>query len=690
MSKLLVGLIGQPNVGKSTLFNVLTKGNVIVSNWPGTTVERVESTIKYKEYEIKIVDLPGIYGLSYFTLEEKISRNFIVEENPDLLVVLVDSLALERTFYLAVEVLELTSKALIAITKVDIAHSKGIHVNYDLIEKRLGVPVVPVSAIKGSGVEELLDKIIEKTRIQGRLLRIDYGELEPFITGIEDVLRVDRELVSKYPARWLALKFLEGDEEVEKLVKEKLSDKYRELVEIREEARRRIGRDLAAYISMRKMHFIRDNLLKNAVVYARLERARSPRIFYNPYIAPLLSTSIIFALFLLVFIVNTGYPLTTILEHLGYTELAVLLEEYSLSSLIEKLFDALNNYIIGVLGETPFSSFITDGIIAGVVSVVVFIPLIAIVMLALGALEDSGLLPRLAIGAHILLSKFGLSGHAILPLTLSLGCNVPGVMSTRAIPNHFERLRLILLTPFIPCQARLLVLLVLSASLGGVIGALLVPLVYLASFLVVLLLNYVLYLFEKRKQHEEVELLLEIPPLHRPYFKVVWWFTWHHLKHFLVKAGTVIFLVSIISWGLQHTTPTFAYTENPGESIAAFISRGLEVLLKPLGVSGENTWIVGYALLLGFLAKELILGAIVASTGVNDPLDAYRSLGLSIPTSVSLALFIALYVPCLATIAIIYSETKNWKTTISTIVLMMTTAYLLALLAYNITMLIPL
>jgi len=201
----------------------------------------------------------------------------------------------------------------------------------------------------------------------------------------------------------------------------------------------------------------------------------------------------------LVFIVNTGYPLTTILEHLGYTELAVLLEEYSLSSLIEKLFDALNNYIIGVLGETPFSSFITDGIIAGVVSVVVFIPLIAIVMLALGALEDSGLLPRLAIGAHILLSKFVIS-HAILPLTLSLGCNVPGVMSTRAIPNHFERLRLILLTPFIPCQARLLVLLVLSASLGGVIGALLVPLVYLASFLVVLLLNYVLYLFEKRKQ----------------------------------------------------------------------------------------------------------------------------------------------------------------------------------------------
>ena len=684
-NRVVVGLVGQPNVGKSTLFNVLTGGNAIVTNWPGTTVEKNEGRVLHRGYEVVIVDLPGIYGLSYLTPEERITRSFITSGAADLVVVLVDSLALERTLYLAVEIRELTGKVVVAVTKVDEAHSKGIHINYELLEKRLGVPVIPVSAIKKHGIATLLDVVVNYAGREVPLLRVGYGELEPFIGSLESILQ---QYVSelKYPVRWLAVKFLEGDAEVEVLLKNIASPVYLELERIRDEARRRVGADLAAFTSIKRINFIQGYVVKGALVKAKLleEKPRVHKLFYNPYVAPLISIALVLGLFLLVFTINTGYPLTALLEHLGYSELAEALEKHTLSSLMERLFELLGNVVYRSLGETPLASFIVDGVLGGIASVLVFVPLIAIVMAVLGSLEDSGVLPRLAIGTHALFQRIGLSGHSLLPLTLSLGCNVPGVMSARASPNARERLKLALLVPFIPCQARLVVLLAIASAIGGFTGALLVPLVYFVSFTIFALLSYTIYVFFEKKRGVEVELLLEIPPLHRPYARVVWWFTWFYTKHFLVKAGTVILLVNIVSWGLQHFTLRGAFTSAVEESIAAEASRFIAPLLSPLGISGSNAWIAAYAVLVGFLAKELVISAVVTATGTLSPRESFSLLGLSEPSAVAFALFVALYIPCAATVATVYSETKSLKYAAISVALMLTVAYVLGTLAYNI------
>ena len=682
MRKITVALVGQPNVGKSTLFNIIARGNAIVSNWPGTTVEISKSTVVHNEYELEFFDLPGIYGLTGVTLEERVARSFLLEARPDVAVVLVDSLNLERTLILALEVLEIKGKVVIAITKTDVAHSKGVHINYELLEKRLGAPVVPVSAIKKIGLDRLFEAIMRISNEDRRPLTISYGELEPFISSVEQIIK-EAQNPPPYPARWLALKYLEGDPEIEEILSKSLAERYKELEEIRGECRRRIGEDIAVFVSKKKISYIQESIVKGAVVKAVVEEKRkTSSVLYNPVAATTISVLFIFALFIGVFIVNTGYPLTAILEKAGQSELASKIEEYTLSGLVEKLFDYISSIVYGRLGETTLALFITEGLLGGVAAVLVFLPLIVIVMAVLGALEDSGILPRLAIGTHAILQKIGLSGHAILPVTLSLGCNVPGVLSTRAVPSAGERLRLIMLTPFIPCQARLVVLLALATGIGGIAGSVLVPLVYLISFAVFATLSYASYKLASKKRKEEVELLLEIPPLHRPYARVVWWFTWHNVKHFLAKAGTIIFAVSIISWGLQHITTNLSFTSDINNSIVASGSQKLSFLLKPLGISGDGAWIATYALITGFLAKELVISALMTATGASSIQEAVSSLGLTAPSLIALALFTTLYVPCLATLAVVYMESKRAKYAIIATILMIATAYVLGALAY--------
>jgi ferrous iron transport protein B len=682
LKKITIALVGQPNVGKSTLFNIIARGNAIVSNWPGTTVEINKSTVVHNEYELEFFDLPGIYGLMGVTLEERVARSFLLEARPDVAVVLADSLNLERTLILALEVLEITGKVVIAVTKTDVAHSKGVHINYELLEKRLGAPVVPVSAIKKIGLDRLFEAILRISNEDRRPLTISYGELEPFILSVEQMIR-EAQNPPSYPTRWIAIKYLESDPEVEELLSRSLAERYKELEEIRRECRRRIGEDIAVFVSKKKISYIQESIVKGAVVRAVVkEKRKTSSVLYNPVAAATLSVLFIFALFIGVFIVNTGYPLTAILERVGQSELASKIEEYTLSGLVEKLFEYISSIVYDRLGETTLALFITEGLLGGVAAVLVFLPLIVIVMAVLGALEDSGILPRLAIGTHTILQKIGLSGHAILPVTLSLGCNVPGVLSTRAVPSAGEKLRLIMLTPFIPCQARLVVLLALATGIGGITGSVLVPLVYLVSFAVFATLSYASYKLASKKRREEVELLLEIPPLHRPYARVVWWFTWQNVKHFLAKAGTIIFAVSIISWGLQHVSTTLTFTSDIDNSIVASGSQKLSFLLKPLGISGESSWIVAYALIIGFLAKELVIAALMTATGALFIQEAVSSLGLTAPSLIALALFIALYVPCLATLATIYMESKNARYAVITIILMIAMAYVLGALAY--------
>jgi ferrous iron transport protein B len=279
----------------------------------------------------------------------------------------------------------------------------------------------------------------------------------------------------------------------------------------------------------------------------------------------------------------------------------------------------------------------------------------------------------------MLFEKVGFSGHALFPLSISLGCNVPGILVTRAVPSSTERVRLIMLLPFIPCQARLVVLLALAMAVKE--GFLVLALSYIVAFIVFFALGYALYLWSlKRGEVVEIRLLLEQPPLHRPIPRVVWWYTWWHTKHFLVKAGTIIFMANLLFWLLTHVSPSLSLIDTPSESLGALFSKNLTPILTPLGIVGENAWIIVLALIAGFLAKEIFITTLLIVTGAESIREAFITIGISEHSIITLAIFITLYVPCLATIATVYSETRSYKLTVGVVVIMLIVAYTSALL----------
>ena len=685
MREARIALIGQPNTGKSTLFNVLTGGNEIVANWPGTTVEYHEGIVKYRDYRIRLIDLPGIYSLSYFTIEEKISRNYIVNEKPDLIVVLVDSLIPEKTLYLAVELAELTGKIIIAMTKSDLAHSRGIHINHKALSSKLGIPVLPVSAAKTQGIRELLEAIIKDIDTAREPIVIDYGELEEYINTIVVKLQA-LNYKSMYPLRWLAIKYLEEDPEIVKELRSLGEELYKEIEEVKKKAISALGNDLVVYLSKKRFEYI-EAATSNTIIRTHLGRGESRfmGIFYNPYIAPVASIMILLSVFMVAFTINTGYPLNILFYQLGYVEVAELIEEYNIGSLLEKLVETLSNAVVEFFGDSLLARFISEGVINGVSILLLFTPLIAIVMALLGILEDTGILPRIAVGVHILLQKIGLSGHAIFPITMALGCNVPGILVTRANPNLNERNRLIMLLAFVPCQARLIVLLAIASVIGGFTGALIIPIAYIVSLLVLITLNYFLYMLDARRSTESrVELLLELPPVHKPIPKVVWWYTWYHLKHFLVKVGVVILVVNIVMWILLRIAPGLYLTSSIDESIIAQVSRYLTPLLEPLGITGEHAWILVLALMAGFMAKEIVLSALLIASGGLSLSELFNILELTPASTIAISIFIVLYIPCIATLLSIYWESKSLKTTVKTTILMLTVAYVTSIILYSV------
>ncbi len=688
--EITVAVMGQPNVGKSTLFNILTGRNIHVANWPGVTVEKHEGWRLYRGYSIHFVDLPGIYGLSASTLEEVIARNYLLSGKPDVVLVLVDSTIPERTMYLLIEVLELFPKTIIVFTKADLAHAHGVHINPSILSHRLGVPVVMVSSVTGLGFYELLDTIVKvyEGRVGRRdVLRVDYGELEAFIDGVVEAVE-GSEVSKQYPVRWVSVRLLEGDSELLEKVRACCGeDVVRKVLGIRDEVIRIFHRRPEELFALKRFNYL-NNLLSKAVVrVGRLGIHRFfDKLFLNTLYGPFISLAFLLLVFIIVFTLNTGFPLNIVFESMGLSELACFLEDYSLGSLME--------YAIGFLGDLVGSavpgnqewlhSLVVDGVIGGVGAVLAFLPLIFLVSLFLAILEDSGIAPRIAVSLHILFKRIGLSGHAVFPIVLSLGCNVPGVIATRATPSFRERLRLITTLAFIPCQARLVVVLAFASAIRGVYGLAIVLLAYLVSFTVFAIINKLLLVYDVRRGYsEEPELLLELPPVHKPLPKVVWWLTWDSTKHFLKKAGSIIFLLSIIVWFLLYYTPALEPASSPSESIGALLASVFSPLLYPLGLDSRQAWMMTFALMVGFIAKEAVIGTLSIISGEEDMATALRGvIGLNDAQIASLTLFTILYVPCLATIAVVYMESRSWKTTLAVIALMMATAYIVSVLAY--------
>ena len=688
-----VAIVGNPNVGKSTLFNVLTGELAHVSNWPGTTVARKEGIREWMGVKIRFVDLPGIYGLSALTLEEVITREYVVNEKPDLVVVLVDATIPERSLYLPIQLLELTPNVVVTFTKVDEMSRLGIHIHFDKLEAMLGVPVIPTSAIKGVGIRELLNTIVELTRSKKKFkeLLINYGGLEPFINEISKII-VNSKVLKPYPTRWAAIRLLEGDRRLEELLMSGNElDVLNAVLEVRESVKRSIGRDPSELTIGVRYGFV-SSIAKEVVV--RVEKKGSSeefiaKVFQEPVLGVLMSSLLLLTSFILIFTVNTGFPLNIIFKFLGLEVLAEFLETYSLSEILGYVFNIVSDYMRCLLHHNPIlASLVSDGVLVGVGAVLSFLPLILMVFFLLALLEDSGLAPRIAVSFHNLLSKFGFSGSSIYPVLISVGCNVPGVMGSRILLDDVERRQVIFSVPFIPCQARLIVASALIVSyfktpINQTIALISIYVIGVLVFLLSgLLIRRVVY-----KVREGPELILELPLIHIPKLKIVWWIAWDYTKHFLRKAGLIILTLSIVIWFITNLGPN-GYVEDISESYGAIIGRFLSPALTPFDIPSNVDWILALALLQGFAAKESILNTLAIVYGTADISKAVNSLGLTIPQAYALILFITLYVPCLATVAVIYQESRSLKMTVLQVIYMVGLAYLTALTTYYILKLI--
>ncbi len=690
----VVALVGNPNVGKSTLFNVLTGETAHVGNWPGVTVELKIGSRRVNGRKICFVDLPGTYGISGTSLEEIVAREFIVSGRPDLTLVLVDATAPERTLYLAIQILELTPKVIIVFTKIDEAHPKGIHIHYDKLEEYLGVPVVPVSALKGNGIRELLESI---TNFDNRLkrdkpLKLNYGGLEYFINELDSLIR-SKGVLKQYPPRWVAVRLLEGDARIEELLtREGDKELLARVRDVIEGARRALGRDLAELSIRQRFSFV-DSLIRKVVVRTKVEGiSRVEALLQRPIAGLGFSAALTFSVFLLIFSINTGFPLNIIFEAVGMKSLSEVISSYSLSGLVSSGFNLLSNIVSNALlslGSPHWlASLISNGIILGVGSILSFFPLILMVFLFLAILEDSGLLPRMAVCFHTILSKFGLSGRAVYPLIISMGCNVPGVLTSRTSIDEVERQGLIFSVPFIPCQARLIVGLAFTMALfkSALTQALAIVFIYALgaalSLSTAVIMRRLIY-----KVREPPELIMELPPIHSPKIKVVWWLTWDNTKHFLRKAGLIIFSLSIIVWILLYTGPSGYLPDIYGanffqHSFAAIIGNAVAPALYLLNLNHTQAWKMGFALVNGLIAKEVVLDSLSVLHGGANPVEAIRALGINWIQGIALMSFITLYLPCLATLAVMYQESKSAKKTLASLIYMIAIAYAVSLLTY--------
>ncbi len=688
--EIVIALIGQPNTGKSTLFNILTRGNVHVGNWPGKTVEINLGTVTYKDYKLTFIDFPGVYGLSSSSIEEIITKNYLMITQclkyctfkqvcpfskkftnikiPDVIVILTDATSLRKSLYLAISVMEMTSNVVLVVNKIDMCS-----VDVEKLSKILNVPVIPISALKNWGIDKLLEAIISvyEGKVKTRPIEVPYHSLEVYLSKASEIMRKLSLPVEKYSSRWIFMRLLEDDEDIINILRSINVEVYNELLKIVHEVKSKISNILDLIVKYR-YDFI-DKILEKINYKYTPKLSRIDKIFISR-IGIFLSISILLTIFLTAFTVNTGFPLSTLLRLLGNHELADLVESYAISSILDNV---LSSIIESVRIENPvIHGLIIDGILSGVSTVIVFTPLIFIIMLLISALEDSGLFVRLVWSFEPILSKFGLSSRIILILLTSLGCNVAGVLATRTVLSTRERIALLYTLSFIPCQARLIVILALSSIIfNNMLKAiLLVSSIYIIGIILYVTLSSIIvkYVFK-----EESVSVIDVPTIKRPSLRVITWNSWISTKEFLKKAGTIIVLLSAITWVFTHFN-IHGYVENVNESFAVIIGEFLRPLLILINITTDIIWKIGLILINGFIAKEGLL-ATIASLGTSLE-ESWSSLSLTLEQEIALTFFMMLYIPCLATVGAVYKEVKSVKITLSvvlfTILVALTVMYL--------------
>jgi len=665
MKELIVGLAGNPNVGKTTVFNQLTGMRQHVGNWPGKTVERAEGSFKHGDYEYDVVDLPGNYALSAHSMEEIVSRDFIVDDDSDVIINVVDAANLERNLYLTVQMMELGANIVLALNMNDFAKKKDHIINIKLMSELLGFPVVEVNAKTKDGFEELLTTV-EKASANpiDSSAKLSYGdELREHLSDLQNLIEQDKSLLD-VPSIWTAIKLLEKDSIViQKVQQSSMSSKImmevdkvsKHLIDIYDEGAEEV-------IANARYAFI-SGLMKEAVQRPAVEKEtttdRIDKIVTNRLLAPFIFLGVIFLMF-----------------HLTYTIGAPF------QDMIDEGFGMLAESVAGFISNEYLASFICDGIIGGVGGVLTFLPIIILMFLFLSILEDCGYLARAAFTLDIVMHKLvGLHGKAFIPMILGFGCGVPAIMATRTMENESDRLLAMMLVPFMSCTARAPIYAIFVAAFFTQYQSLIVTLMYVIGIVVALIVAAIL----KRTLFKGMSapFVMELPTYKVPSVKGVLLHTWEKVKGFLRKAGTIILACSIVLWILSTFPLGVEYGSQ--ESVLGMIGGVIAPIFAPLGF---GTWQAAVAIIAGLAAKEVVVSTFGTLAGMEED-DEEGITNLIHDTftplsSFSFMVFTLLYIPCFAAIGAIKQETNGFKWPLIMCGITLVTAYIVSFLVFQV------
>jgi len=640
-----VAFAGNPNCGKTTLFNAITGANLKVANWPGVTVEKKEGKTVFRDITFNLIDLPGTYSLNSYTLEEKVTKSAVLDESIDLIVNVVDASNLERNLYLTLQLIETGKPIIVALNMIDIVKSRGIRIDTEGLSNTLGLSVIPVSAKKKTGLNSLMREVYNlalsmipvKTKIR-------YGaQIEGYITQISDNLQKD------YPnlinTRWYAIKTVEGDDEV--------ISEYPTSV--------KLPASLSYDIVNERYDFISE-LVKKFV------QSKSKKVYPTDKIDKLLTHNT-YGILIFFLIMSLVFTLTFTFGN--------LLKSY-LENFFSKLSDIVFYFLTSIDTAPWLVSLIVDGILAGVFGILSFLPNIAILFLLLGFLEDSGYMARIAYIMDGIMNRLGLGGKAFIPLILGFGCSVPAIMATRTLSSEKERRDTIKLIPFMSCSAKIPIYILFSGIFFKQYEILAAISMYFTGILVGVISAKIKNRVAKNKGN--FNLLIELPEYKTPSFRSVFIYANTKVKEYIKKAGSVIFVASIILW-------TFTNLNSKGlcgieESFAATFGKKLVPFFSPIGL---GYWQIIVSLIAGLAAKEVVVSSLVIIYGSSylDIAGALHRIGFTKISAISMMMFCLLYVPCIAAMATVQSETKSVGFTLKLFFTQNLVAWFISFVVYN-------
>lgn len=668
MKTKVLALIGNQNCGKTTLFNALTGSNQHVGNFPGVTVEKKQGTIK-KHETLQLVDLPGIYSLTPYTMEEIVSTDFLVKEKPSMIINIIDATNIERNLYLTMQLLELHIPMVVALNMMDEVINSGNSIDIEGLQTALGIDVIPISASKNEGIEELVERI-EEILERKEFYYIDFcsGEVHKAIHAICHLIE-DNARNIQYPLRYCATKVIEGEEDFYQLLN--LDKNQRHIIShIIEDMENKMQMDKdAAVVDMRYNaieKICQKTVFKEQETNEQIRSEKIDRILTHKYFGIPIFLGIMLLIFYLTFNV-LGAPLQDIMEQL-----------------VTFVGDNFIQFLTHQQVATWLIALIQDGMIAGVGSVLSFLPIIVLLFFFLSILEDSGYMARVAFVMDKLLRKIGLSGRSFVPMLIGFGCSVPAIMATRTLSSQRDRKMTIILTPFMSCSAKLPIYGMIIAAFFSTKAAVVMLTIYCLGIFVAIL--SALLLKNTIFPGDPIPFVMELPAYRIPTAKSVVLHMWEKAKDFIKKAFTIIFLASMLIWFLQSFNFRFEMVSDSSQSMLAFIGSKLAWIFTPLGF---DDWRLSTSLITGITAKESVvstLSVLMNAKGAN--LSFALQQVLTPASAFAFLTFTVLYMPCVAAFAATKRELNSWWQALATAAFQTGMAYIVALIVYHIAILI--